>query len=47
MSFPVSVPCTFANQSGEIPLSELDANFAAVVNAINNVSTPKIDVEGN
>jgi hypothetical protein len=37
MSFPVSVPCTFANQSGEIPLSELDANFAAVVNGINGI----------
>ena len=26
----MAVPCTFANQSGEIPLSELDANFAAL-----------------
>jgi hypothetical protein len=37
MSFPVSVPCIFANQSGEIPLSGLNANFAAVVNRINGI----------
>ena len=29
-----SVPYTFANQSGNIPLSELDTNFAVLGNAV-------------
>jgi len=32
-----TVPFTFANQSGPIPLSELDDNFTAVTNAINSL----------
>lgn len=30
----MSVPYTFANQSGNIPLSELDANFSTLANAV-------------
>lgn len=39
MTFPVSVPNLFANQSGGVPAGELDANFAALVAGINNALT--------
>jgi hypothetical protein len=35
----MTVPYTFANQTGAIPLSELDANFAAVPNFANTAGT--------
>jgi hypothetical protein len=48
----MTVPYTFANQTGAIPLSELDANFAAVpnfanvANTVNNNSQPNITSVG-
>ena len=35
----MTVPYTFANQTGALPLSELDANFAAVPNFANTAGT--------
>jgi hypothetical protein len=48
----MTVPYTFANQTGAIPLSELDANFAAVpnfanvANTVNNNAQPNITSVG-
>lgn len=39
MSKPVAVPNTFATQAGPIPLSQLDADFTAGLNALNDLST--------
>ncbi len=39
MSKPVSIPSTFQNQSGPIPLSQLDNNFTQVAAAINDFGT--------
>jgi hypothetical protein len=35
---PVVIPFTFANASGTVPASELDANFNALASAVNGVS---------
>jgi hypothetical protein len=37
MSLPITIPYTFATQSGSIPLSQLDSNFTTVSNAINGI----------
>jgi hypothetical protein len=37
MSLPISVTYTFATATTSIPLSQLDANFTTVVNAINSL----------
>jgi hypothetical protein len=39
MAKPISVGFTFATQSGPIPLSELDTDFATVYGAVNDFST--------
>lgn len=39
MSKPISALTTFQNQTGPIPLSELDTNFAALWNAANDMAT--------
>lgn len=39
MSLPVSIPNTFANATASIPLSQLDANFNTLSNAINGINS--------
>lgn len=39
MSLPVTIPNTFANATASIPLSQLDANFSALSNAINGINS--------
>lgn len=41
------VPYTFANQSGQIPLEELDANFAAVPDVANTAITVTANAQSN
>ena len=43
----MTVPYTFANQDGSIPLAELDANFAAVPNYANTAGTVTQPVQPN
>jgi hypothetical protein len=43
----MTVPYTFANQTGAIPLSELDANFAAVPNVANVAGTVSTNAQPN
>jgi hypothetical protein len=43
----MSVPFIFANQTGAIPLSELDANFAAVPNVANVAGTVTANAQPN
>jgi len=43
----MTVPYTFANQTGTIPLAELDANFAAVPNYANTAGTVTQAVQPN
>jgi len=38
MSLPITIPYTFANATSSIPLSNLDSDFAVVVNAINGIA---------
>ena len=35
----MTVPYTFATQSGNVPASELDANFASVANNVSSANT--------
>jgi hypothetical protein len=37
MSLPITIPNTFATETNNIPLSDLDANFTTVANAINGI----------
>lgn len=37
MSLPITIPNTFATETNNIPLSDLDANFTTVTNAINGI----------
>jgi hypothetical protein len=37
MSLPITITYTFGNQTGSIPLSELDADFSLLVNTINGI----------
>jgi hypothetical protein len=39
MSKPITVPNTFAAQSGPIALSQLDVNFSTIVSSINDTAT--------
>ena len=39
MSLPVSIPNTFANATASIPLSQLDANFNTLSNAVNGINS--------
>ena len=39
MTKPVSIPNTFATQTGNIPLSQLDQNFLALQTAVNDPTT--------
>jgi uncharacterized protein YjbI with pentapeptide repeats len=39
MALPVTIPNTFANATSSIPLSQLDANFSALSNAINGINS--------
>lgn len=39
MALPITIPNTFATESTNIPLSELDTNFTTVANAINGVGS--------
>jgi uncharacterized protein YjbI with pentapeptide repeats len=39
MALPVTVPNTFANATTSIPLSQLDANFSTLSNAINGINS--------
>jgi hypothetical protein len=43
----MTVPYTFANQTGTIPLSELDANFAAIPNFANTAATVTTNAQPN
>lgn len=43
----MAVPYTFANQTGPIPLNELDANFAAIPNYANTAGTVTESVQAN
>jgi hypothetical protein len=43
----MTVPYTFANQTGPIPLAELDANFAAVPNYANTAGTVTQNAQTN
>lgn len=38
MALPVTIPNTFANATASIPLSQLDANFGTLSNAINGIA---------
>jgi len=38
MTLPVTIPNTFANATASIPLSQLDANFNTLSNAINGIN---------
>lgn len=37
MSLPITIPNTFATETNNIPLSDLDANFTTVADAINDI----------
>lgn len=39
MTIPVIIPNTFANATTSIPLSQLDANFDALANAVNGINS--------
>jgi len=39
MALPVTIPNTFANATASIPLSQLDANFTTLSNAINGINS--------
>jgi microcystin-dependent protein len=39
MALPISIPNTFATETNNIPLSEIDANFTTVANAINGIGS--------
>lgn len=39
MSLPVTIPNTFANATSSIPLSQLDANFGTLANAVNDINS--------
>ena len=39
MPLPVTVPNTFANATSSIPLSQLDANFSTLANAVNDINS--------
>jgi hypothetical protein len=39
MALPVTIPNAFANATSSIPLSQLDANFNALSNAINGINS--------
>ena len=39
MTLPVTIPNTFANATSSIPLSQLDANFNTLSNAINGINS--------
>jgi len=43
----MTVPYTFANQTGTIPLAELDANFAAIPNVANVAGTVTANAQPN
>ena len=39
MPLPVTIPNTFANATSSIPLSQLDANFGTLANAVNDINS--------
>lgn len=39
MALPITIPNTFATQSGPLPLSQLDTNFTTVANGVNGIGT--------
>ena len=39
MALPVTIPNTFANATTSIPLSQLDANFGTLANAVNGINS--------
>jgi len=39
MPLPVTIPNTFANATSSIPLSQLDANFSTLANAVNDINS--------
>lgn len=39
MALPITIPNTFATESTNIPLSDLDANFTTVANAVNGIGS--------
>lgn len=39
MALPITIPNTFATETSNIPLSDLDANFTTVANAINGIGS--------
>ena len=39
MALPITIPNTFATETNNIPLSDLDANFTTVANAINGIGS--------
>jgi microcystin-dependent protein len=39
MALPITIPNTFATETTNIPLSELDTNFTTVANAINGIGS--------
>lgn len=39
MPLPVTIPNTFANATTSIPLSQLDANFSTLANAVNDINS--------
>jgi hypothetical protein len=39
MALPITIPNTFATETNNIPLSELDTNFTTVANAINGIGS--------
>ena len=44
MPFPVTLPFTFGTLTGVIPASDLDANFTALLNGLNGISTGSFPV---
>ena len=52
MALPITIPNTFATETTNIPLSDLDQNFTTVANAINGISAgteelANLNVAGN
>jgi hypothetical protein len=39
MALPITIPNTFATQSGPIPLTQLDTNFTTVANGVNGIGS--------
>jgi hypothetical protein len=44
MPFPVTLPYTFGTMTGVVPASDLDANYTALLNGLNGISSGSFPV---